>query len=192
MFSPAVPSPCHSEHIATGLPRSTTDTHGPLTCGGLITGARHHEWQGRSHSANRWGHGGATSGPRTTGSQRTPPVNTGLPSAEVTEHTPLPAAGRRDPPEISDTEPYRVDVAVSDGIMGSTGGSPGTARPSSQNSWAGSLNGVVAVDSHLRSGLDDTRPRPDRHAGSAHNVPDGARTPRHRRPGPWYAGPARR
>jgi hypothetical protein len=29
--SPAVPSPCHSEHDATGSSRSTTDTHGPLT-----------------------------------------------------------------------------------------------------------------------------------------------------------------
>ena len=32
------------------------------------------------------------------------PVNTGPPSAEVTGHTPPPAAGRRDPPEIPDTE----------------------------------------------------------------------------------------
>jgi hypothetical protein len=35
LYSPAVPSPCHSGHDATGLPRSTTDTHGPLTCGRL-------------------------------------------------------------------------------------------------------------------------------------------------------------
>jgi hypothetical protein len=41
---PAVPSPCHSEHDATGLPRSTTDTHGPLTCGRLTIGVRQHEW----------------------------------------------------------------------------------------------------------------------------------------------------
>jgi hypothetical protein len=33
---------------------------------------------------------GATSGPRTTGLQRTTPVNTGSPSAEVTGHTPPP------------------------------------------------------------------------------------------------------
>jgi hypothetical protein len=32
----AVPSPCHSGHNATGLPRSTTDTHGPLTCCRLL------------------------------------------------------------------------------------------------------------------------------------------------------------
>jgi len=53
---------------------------------------------------DRWGHGGATSGPRATGSQRTTPVNTGPPSAEVSGQTPPPAAGRHDPPEISDTE----------------------------------------------------------------------------------------
>jgi hypothetical protein len=39
---------------------------------------------------DRWGHGGATSGPRATGSQRTTPVNTGPPSAEVAGHTPHP------------------------------------------------------------------------------------------------------
>jgi hypothetical protein len=50
------------------------------------------------------GANGATSGPRTTGSQRTIPVNTGPPSAKVTGHTPPPAAGRRDPREIPDTE----------------------------------------------------------------------------------------
>jgi hypothetical protein len=49
--SPAVPSPCHSEHDATGSPRSTTDTHGPLTCGRPTTGARQHEWSGCGHSA---------------------------------------------------------------------------------------------------------------------------------------------
>jgi hypothetical protein len=42
--SPAVPSPCHSQHDAFGLPRSATDTHGPLTCGGLTRGVRQHEW----------------------------------------------------------------------------------------------------------------------------------------------------
>jgi hypothetical protein len=36
LFSPAVPSACHSERNATGPPRSSTDTHGPLTCGRLI------------------------------------------------------------------------------------------------------------------------------------------------------------
>jgi hypothetical protein len=60
---------------------------------------------GRAFQAcDRWGHIGATPGPRTTGSQRTTPVNTGPPSAEVTGLIPPPAAGRRDPPEISDTE----------------------------------------------------------------------------------------
>jgi hypothetical protein len=42
--SPVVPSPCHSQHDATGSPRSTTDTHGLLTCDRPITGARQHEW----------------------------------------------------------------------------------------------------------------------------------------------------
>jgi hypothetical protein len=44
--SPTVPSPCHSEHDATGSPRSATDTHGPLTRRRPITGARQHEWSG--------------------------------------------------------------------------------------------------------------------------------------------------
>jgi len=42
--SPAVPSPCHSEHHASGSPRSATDTRVPLTCGRLITGVGQHEW----------------------------------------------------------------------------------------------------------------------------------------------------
>jgi hypothetical protein len=36
--------PCHYEHDASGWPRSTTDTHGPLTCGRSTKGARQHEW----------------------------------------------------------------------------------------------------------------------------------------------------
>ena len=40
----AVPSACHSEHNASRLSRSATDTHGPLTCGRPTTGARQHEW----------------------------------------------------------------------------------------------------------------------------------------------------
>jgi hypothetical protein len=38
--SPAVPSPCHSQHGASGLRRSTTDTHGPLTSAASSRGAR--------------------------------------------------------------------------------------------------------------------------------------------------------
>jgi hypothetical protein len=70
--------------------RSATDTHGPLTCGALlqVSGSTNgKDWVTR---VDRWGHGGATSGPRATGSQRTTPVNTGPPSAEVTRHTPPP------------------------------------------------------------------------------------------------------
>src|SRR5512132_4031674 len=63
-----------------------------------------HGWRIAFQARHPLGHVGATSGPRATGSQRTTPVNTGPPSAEVTGHTPPPAAGRRDPPEISDTE----------------------------------------------------------------------------------------
>jgi hypothetical protein len=42
--SPAVPSPCHSQHDATGSPRSTTDTPGHLTWAASTTGARQHKW----------------------------------------------------------------------------------------------------------------------------------------------------
>jgi hypothetical protein len=43
-FSPAVPSACHSERDATGLPRSTADTSDRLTSAPSTTGARQHEW----------------------------------------------------------------------------------------------------------------------------------------------------
>jgi hypothetical protein len=41
---PAVPSPCHSEHDASGSPWSATDTLDRLTSVPCITGARQHEW----------------------------------------------------------------------------------------------------------------------------------------------------
>jgi enamine deaminase RidA (YjgF/YER057c/UK114 family) len=44
--SPAVPAPCHTEHDATGSPRSTTDTPGHLTWVPSTTGMGQHEWQG--------------------------------------------------------------------------------------------------------------------------------------------------
>jgi SnoaL-like protein len=42
--SPAVPCPCHSEHDASGSPRSATDTPDRLTSAPSTTGARQHEW----------------------------------------------------------------------------------------------------------------------------------------------------
>ena len=42
--SPAVPSPCHSEHDASGSPRSATDTADRLTSAPCITDTRQHEW----------------------------------------------------------------------------------------------------------------------------------------------------
>jgi hypothetical protein len=48
----------------------------------------------RLPSSACWGHTGATSGPRTTRSQRTIPVTTGLGSALVTNHIRPSAAGR--------------------------------------------------------------------------------------------------
>ena len=43
-FLPAVPSPCHSEHDASGSQRSTTDTPGHLTRAPSTTGAGQHGW----------------------------------------------------------------------------------------------------------------------------------------------------
>jgi hypothetical protein len=53
---------------------------------------------------DRWGHIGATSGPRTTGSQRTTTVNTGTPSAHLSGQTQAGVAGHNDPPQVPDTE----------------------------------------------------------------------------------------
>jgi hypothetical protein len=50
------------------------------------------------------GHTGATSGPQTTGSQRTTAVTTGPGSSQLTRQTSHGAAGRRSPHGISDTE----------------------------------------------------------------------------------------
>jgi hypothetical protein len=53
---------------------------------------------------DRWGHGGATSGPRTTGPQRTTSVTVGLSSAQLTDQAEADVAGRRDAPRLPDTE----------------------------------------------------------------------------------------
>src|SRR5688572_8269525 len=45
---------------------------------------------GRLQSSDAWGRLGATSGPRTTGSQRTITVTIGRASAQLTGHTPQP------------------------------------------------------------------------------------------------------
>jgi hypothetical protein len=70
-FSPAVPSSCHSEHDASGSPRSATDSHGPLTSGRSITGARQHEWSG-------WGRRFDSGGGSTTNQQHRPGLVPGL------------------------------------------------------------------------------------------------------------------
>jgi hypothetical protein len=51
-----------------------------------------------------WGHVGATSGPRSTGSQRTTPVTIGQTTAQLTEQTRPSAAAHRDRPAVPDME----------------------------------------------------------------------------------------
>jgi hypothetical protein len=53
---------------------------------------------------DRWGHPGATSGPRTTGAQRTRTVTVGLSSAQLTDQAEADVAGRRDAPRLPRTE----------------------------------------------------------------------------------------
>src|SRR5215217_3488078 len=55
-------------------------------------------------SGDGWGHIGATSGPRSIGSQRTTPVTIGQTTAQLTEQTQPSAAGHRDRPAVPDTE----------------------------------------------------------------------------------------
>ena len=56
---------------------------------------------------------GATSGPRSTGSQRTTPVTIGHTTAQLTEQTRPSAAGHRDRPAVPDTEEaMRLDFEV--------------------------------------------------------------------------------
>jgi hypothetical protein len=60
---------------------------------------------GRAFQArDRWGHIGATSGPRTTGPQWTTTVIAGPSSAQLAGQAEADVAGRRDPRQVSDTE----------------------------------------------------------------------------------------
>ena len=59
---------------------------------------------GRAGACLPWGHVGATSGPRTTGAQRTRTVTVGLSSAQLTDQAEADVAGRRDAPRLPDTE----------------------------------------------------------------------------------------
>src|SRR5918994_7022598 len=62
-------------------------------------------------SGDGWGHIGATSGPRSTGSQRTTPVTIGHTTAQLTEQTRPSAAGHRDRPAVPDTEAHTGSAA---------------------------------------------------------------------------------
>ena len=64
--------------------------HAALTCA-IGVGSGRDDGTGRAFQArDRWGHIGATSGPRTTGSQRTTTITGGLSSDQLTGHTPPP------------------------------------------------------------------------------------------------------
>lgn len=75
--------------------------------------------------------------------------------------------------------PYRVDVAVADGIVRLDGRVTRTSQATLAEQLAGGVGGVVAVDNHLRSDVDDTTP-----ARRTAALPTSAqRTLRLRRPG---------
>jgi hypothetical protein len=103
---------------------------------------------GRTFQArDRWGHPGATSGPRTTGSQRTTAVTSGPASSQLTGHIRPGSAGRRKCPTVPDTEEvigrFRLGpgdttlmgprLLVQDEVPGSSPGRPpnrpSTSRP---------------------------------------------------------------
>jgi hypothetical protein len=81
----------HARHRSKSIPASGTKS----TRGGLGSTLR---------CGDRWGHIGATSGPRTTGSQRTITVIAGLSSAQLSAQAEAGVAGQRGPPWLSDTE----------------------------------------------------------------------------------------
>src|SRR4029453_16191383 len=72
---------------------------------------------------------GATSGPRSTGSQRTTPVTIGQTTAQLTEETQPSAAGRRDPPEISVRGKTREDLITASTRCSRTGGDRRCRQP---------------------------------------------------------------
>ncbi len=57
-------------------------------------------------------------------------------------------------------EPYRVDVSVSDGVVRLNGRVARYSQTKLAERLAGRVGGVLAVDNHLRSELDDTLPGP--------------------------------
>jgi hypothetical protein len=93
--------------VAPGIWRSSRSTRS--VPGGPDLRPRLSIWPGRSDgthlpSSGPLGHIGATSGPRTTGSQRTTSVTIGQVTTQLTEQTRPSAAGRRAAPRIPDTE----------------------------------------------------------------------------------------
>jgi hypothetical protein len=93
--------PCPRRARSTGIQRSPPDNSGrsgdALSCAiGVasgLNGVPGHAFQAR----DRWGHIGATSGPRATGSQRTTTVINGPPSAQLNHQMRVGVAGRLDP-----------------------------------------------------------------------------------------------
>jgi CBS domain-containing protein len=57
-------------------------------------------------------------------------------------------------------DPYRVDVSVSDGVVRLNGRVARHSQTKLAGRLAGGVGGVLAVDNHLRSELDDTLPGP--------------------------------
>jgi CBS domain-containing protein len=55
-------------------------------------------------------------------------------------------------------DPYRVDVSVSDGIVRLKGRVARQSETKLAEQLAGGVGGVLAVDNHLQSDLDDTHP----------------------------------
>ena len=100
--------PCHPRARSIGPWRSLRDNYGPsrdaLSWAIEVT-SRLNGVPGRAFQArDRWGHIGATSGPRTTGSQRTTAVTSGPASCQLTGHIRPDSAGRRKRPAVPDTE----------------------------------------------------------------------------------------
>jgi hypothetical protein len=100
--------PCPPRARSIGNWRSLTVNDGRfeerLSCGiGVASGQD--DGAGRAFQArDRWGHIGATSGPQTTGSQRTTTVTSGPASSQVMCHVRPGSAGRLDRPALSRTE----------------------------------------------------------------------------------------
>ena len=99
----------HSPADPRRLRRGWSQDRGPYVArqaGGAIArpAMEGHGWRIAFQARDPRGHIVATSGPRTTGSQRTRTATIGRASARLTGRTPPPAAGRCDPAGLSDTE----------------------------------------------------------------------------------------